>query len=65
MKWKYKFPLSISVTLGLSIHFILTETLQTKFRIEIWTFSFQICFRNQFLTLGGGQIEITQIRVFA
>ena len=27
------------------------------FRIEIWTFSFQICFRNKFLTLGSGQTE--------
>ena len=36
-----------------------------KFRIEIWTFSFQICFWNQFSTLGSGQIENMQIRVFA
>ena len=36
-----------------------------KFRIEIWTFSFQICFRNQFSTSGSGQTENTQIRVFA
>ena len=28
-----------------------------KFRIEIWTISFQICFQNQFLTLGSGQTE--------
>ena len=34
-------------------------------RIEIWTFSFQICFRNKFLTLGSGQSENTQICVFA
>ena len=33
--------------------------------IEIWTFSFQICFRNQFSTSGSGQTESTQIRVFA
>ena len=36
-----------------------------KFRIEIWTFSFQICFRNKFSTSGSGQTENTQIRVFA
>ena len=42
---------------------ILSETLQKKFGIEIVTFSFQICFQNQFLTLGGGQTENTQIRV--
>ena len=47
------------------IHFILTETLQQqKFRIEIWTFSLQICFRNKFLTLGSGQTKNSQIRVF-
>ena len=28
-----------------------------KFRIEIWTLSFQICCQNQFLTLGSGQTE--------
>ena len=38
---------------------------QKKFRIEIWTFSFQNCFWNQFSTSGSGQIENTQIRVFA
>ena len=32
-----------------------------KFRIEIWTFSFEICFRNQFRTSGSGQTEITPI----
>ena len=32
--------------------------------IEIWTFSFQICFRNQFWTLESGQTENTQICVF-
>ena len=36
-----------------------------KFRIEIWTFSFQICFRNQFWTLVSGQTENMQIRIFA
>ena len=33
------------------------------FRIEMQTFSFQICFWNQFSTLGSGQTENTQIRV--
>ena len=42
----------------------MTETLQKKFRIEIWAFCFQICFWNQFLTLGSGQNENTQIRIF-
>ena len=37
---------------------------QTKFRIELWAFSFQVCFRNQFSTLGSGQTENTQICVF-
>ena len=32
------------------------------FRMEIWTFSFQNCFENQFLTLGS---ENMQISVFA
>ena len=36
-----------------------------NFRIEIWTFLFQICFQNQFLTLGSGQTENTRICVFA
>ena len=27
-----------------------------KFRIEIWIFSFQICFRNQFWTLGSPKL---------
>ena len=35
-----------------------------KFRIEIWTFSFQICFKNQFSTSGRGQTENTRIRVY-
>ena len=35
------------------------------FRIEIWTFSFQICFCKQFSTSGSGQTENVQIRVFA
>ena len=44
---------------------ILTETLQQKkFRIKIWTFSFQICFKNQFSTSGSGQTENTRIRVY-
>ena len=43
---------------------IFTETLQKKFRIKMWTFSFQTCFRNQFPTSGSGQTEDTQIHVF-
>ena len=43
---------------------IVRNSSRKKFRIEIWTFSFQICFRNQFLTLESGQTENTQIRVF-
>ena len=41
------------------------NSFKKKIRIEICTFSFQICFRNQFLTSGSGQTENTQIRVFA
>ena len=52
------------------IHFltflnIVRNSSKKKFRIEIWTFSFQICFRNKFLTSGSGQTENTQIGVFA
>ena len=39
--------------------------LQEKFRIEIWTFLFQICFLNKFTTSVSGQTENTQTRVFA
>ena len=35
-----------------------------KFRVEIWTFSFQIYFKNQFLTSGNGQTENARIRVY-
>ena len=35
-----------------------------KFRIEIWIFSFQFCFKNQFSTLGSGQTENTHIREY-
>ena len=35
-----------------------------KFRIEIWTFSFQICFKNQFSTSGSGHTENTCIREY-
>ena len=35
-----------------------------KFIIELWTFSFQICFQNQFWTSGSGQTENTRIRVY-
>ena len=41
--------------------FVMIETLQKKFRIEIWTFSSQICFRNQFWTSGSGQTKNTPI----
>ena len=34
-----------------------------KLRIEIWTFSFQICFKNQFLTLGSGETKNTRMIV--
>jgi hypothetical protein len=34
------------------------------FRIEIWTFSFQICFKNQFSTSGSGQTENTRIHIY-
>ena len=34
---------------------------KNKFRIEIWTFSFEICFKNQFLTSGSCQTEKTRI----
>ena len=36
-----------------------------KDRIEIWTFSFQICLCNKFLTSGSCQTENTEIHVFA
>ena len=35
-----------------------------KFWIEIWTFSFQICFKNQFSTSGSGQTENSRMRVY-
>ena len=38
------------------------KLLKKKFLKKIWTFSFQICFQNQFWTSGSGQ---TEIRVFA
>ena len=42
------------------------EMLHTKkFRLVIWTFSFQNYFQKKFLTSGSGQIENTQIHVFA
>ena len=37
---------------------------QKKFRIEMWTFSFQNCFKNQFSTLGSGQTENSRIREY-
>ena len=33
--------------------------------MEIWRFTFEICFRNPFSPSGSGQTENTQIRVFA
>ena len=44
------------------------NSLKKKFRLEIWTFSFQICFWNKFLTSGSGQTENyanTRICVFS
>jgi hypothetical protein len=35
------------------------------FKIEIWTFSFQLGFQNQFSTSGSGQTENMQLSVFA
>ena len=34
---------------------IAQNSFKKKFRIEIWTFSFKICFWNKVLTLGSGQ----------
>ena len=47
--------------------FLNTDRNTTKkyFRIEIWTFSFQICFQSPCLTSGSGQTENTQICIFA
>ena len=41
------------------------KLLKKKFRLKIWTFSFQVCLWNKFWTLGSGQTENTQIHVFA
>ena len=41
------------------------KSLKKNFRIKVWTFQFQMCFRNQSLTSGSHQTENTQIRVFA
>jgi hypothetical protein len=49
----------------LSSWYIDPNHLKIKIRIKICAFSFKICFRNQFLTLGSGKTEITQILVFA
>ena len=57
--WKYNGK-SISLLFK-----ILIETLQQKkIRIEIWTFSFQICFKNQVSTSESGQTENSRIRVY-
>ena len=34
-----------------------------KIRIEIWTFSYEICLRNPFLTSGNGQTENMRMRI--
>ena len=41
------------------------QNVKKKFTTEIWTFLFQISFLNKFSTLGSGQTENIQIRVFA
>ena len=41
--------------------FITDQNAPKKLRKEILTFSFQICFQNQFLTSGNGQTENTLI----
>ena len=45
------------MTIGLSSIWYWPKLFKKKNRIEIWTFSFQICFWNQFLTLGSGQTK--------
>ena len=40
---------------------VMIKTLKKEFRKEIWTFSFKICFWNQFRTSGSDQTEITPI----
>ena len=40
------------------------NTPKKKFRIEIWTFSFQIYVKNQFSTSGSGQTENARNRVY-
>ena len=62
--WKYIFKIQCK------IHFLIFFKYWPKhfkkiFWLEIWTFSFQICFRNQFWTSGSGQTKNTQIRIFA
>ena len=40
------------------IFLIVDRNAQGKmFRIKIWALSFQLCFQNQFLTLGSGQTD--------
>ena len=57
--WKYN---------GKSIFFTFLNTdrnaSKKNFRIETWTFLFQICFKNQFLTSESGQTENTRIREY-
>ena len=59
-----------SLKIQWEIHFFTFEIIHRNSskkikKIKIWTLSFQICFRNQFLSLGSGQTRNTQIRVFA
>ena len=66
-KWPYLGQITFWKYNGKSIFdFLITDrnASNKKFRIEIWTFSFQICFKNQFSTWGSGQTENTRIRVY-
>ena len=62
-------PSAQDLKLQWEIHFLTffntDQNASIFFRIVIWTFLYQICFLYQFLTLGSGQTENTQIRVFA
>ena len=62
--WNYNFKIQREIHF-FNFFIVGRNTSPKKFRIEICTFSFQICFRNQFWTLGSGQTENTQICVFA
>ena len=43
---------------------VVQNSSKKKFWIEIWTFSFEICIRNEIWTSGSGQTENTRICVF-